>query len=122
MNIKHLPIPELNIKHLPIPELNIKHLPIPELNIKHIPIHIQNVKHLLIHNLSTQIRIKLLMEDPVIASDGHYYERQLIEHWLKEHDTSPVTREKMEKQLMPDKVLRNRIKKYRKLHPERKNG
>ena len=29
--------------------------------------------------------------EPVIAADGHTYERTAIEQWLQQHDTSPVT-------------------------------
>jgi len=36
-----------------------------------------------------------VMTDPVIASDGQTYERESIERWLKESNTSPITREKM---------------------------
>lgn len=31
------------------------------------------------------------MQDPVIAADGHTYERQAMEDWLTCHNTSPVT-------------------------------
>merc|ERR1711964_274552 len=31
----------------------------------------------------------MLMTDPVIAADGHSYERTAIEKWLKDNDTSP---------------------------------
>ena len=31
-----------------------------------------------------------LMMDPVIAADGNTYERQAIEAWLQDNDTSPV--------------------------------
>ena len=36
---------------------------------------------------------KQLMEDPVICSDGHSYERNAIEDWLVKHDKSPMTTE-----------------------------
>ena len=29
--------------------------------------------------------------NPAIAADVHTYERFAIEHWLKQHSTSPVT-------------------------------
>lgn len=29
------------------------------------------------------------MRDPVIAADGHTYDREAIEMWLRNHDTSP---------------------------------
>ena len=31
------------------------------------------------------------MRDPVIAADGHSYERAALEAWLMQHSTSPVT-------------------------------
>ncbi|KAA6420846.1 MAG: U-box domain-containing protein [Trebouxia sp. A1-2] len=34
---------------------------------------------------------KVSMQDPVIAADGHTYERQAMEDWLTCHNTSPVT-------------------------------
>ena len=32
-----------------------------------------------------------VMKDPVIAGDGHTYERGAIAAWLQQHNTSPVT-------------------------------
>ena len=31
------------------------------------------------------------MNDPVVAADGHTYERTAIERWIQDHDTSPLT-------------------------------
>merc|ERR1719198_109333 len=31
------------------------------------------------------------MSEPVLAADGHTYERQAIERWLQMHNTSPMT-------------------------------
>lgn len=36
-----------------------------------------------------------LMRDPVVASDGHTYERAAIEKWLKHHQISPRNGEPM---------------------------
>jgi len=33
-----------------------------------------------------------LFTDPVVASDGHTYERSAITEWLESHQTSPLTR------------------------------
>jgi hypothetical protein len=33
------------------------------------------------------------MEDPVVAADGHTYERREIETWMAQDRTSPVTGE-----------------------------
>ena len=32
-----------------------------------------------------------LFIDPVVAADGYLYEKEAIEEWLKEHNTSPMT-------------------------------
>jgi hypothetical protein len=32
-----------------------------------------------------------VMEDPVFTADGQTYERSAIEHWLRDHETSPLT-------------------------------
>ena len=42
-----------------------------------------------------------IMLDPVIAWDGHTYERGPIARWLREHSTSPMTGE-----TLPDFTLR----------------
>eukprot|EP00210_Caulerpa_lentillifera_P006942 g6637.t1 len=34
-----------------------------------------------------------VMQDPVIAADGHTYERRAIEQWLRQKKESPVTRQ-----------------------------
>jgi hypothetical protein len=51
-----------------------------------------------------------IMRDPVIAQDGHTYERESIERWLREHDTSPATGASMpNKTLIPNILLRGQI-------------
>ena len=48
-----------------------------------------------------------LMDDPVVAADGHTYNRVDSETWLKEHDTSPLTHETLEhKMLIPNLAMR----------------
>ena len=37
-----------------------------------------------------------LFQDPVIAADGRTYERKAITRWLREHGTSPITRQAMD--------------------------
>src|SRR5688500_13856358 len=36
-----------------------------------------------------------LMTDPVATADGQIYERKAIAQWLQEHNTSPLTNEKL---------------------------
>jgi tetratricopeptide (TPR) repeat protein len=51
-----------------------------------------------------------IMEDPVVAQDGHSYERSAIEEWLSTKDTSPMTNLPLsDKTVRPNIVLRNSI-------------
>jgi len=53
-------------------------------------------------------RTRELFRDPVIAKDGHVYERQAITRWILEHGTSPLTRQPLQiKDLQSDDHLRN---------------
>ena len=36
------------------------------------------------------------MDEPVVAAEGHVYNRIDIERWLKQHSTSPITNEPLE--------------------------
>ena len=55
-----------------------------------------------------------MMADPVVANDGHSYERAAIAHWLATHNTSPQTREPMvSRELVPNHALRARIAAWR---------
>ena len=48
-----------------------------------------------------------LMIDPVLATDGHTYERRAIEDWLVSHSTSPMTGAELEmKAVFPNHVVR----------------
>lgn len=61
-----------------------------------------------------------LMEDPVIASDGHTYERKAIEDWFQSHDTSPMTNETLDHlDLIPNYLARSQIQE---LEEARKNA
>ena len=58
-----------------------------------------------------------LMDDPVVAADGHTYNRADIEKWLKEHDTSPLNHEPLEhKILIPNMAIRRQINAWREEH------
>ena len=58
-----------------------------------------------------------LMDDPVVAADGHTYNRFDIENWFKEHDTSPLTSEPLEhKILTPNIMARKQINAWREQH------
>jgi len=52
-----------------------------------------------------------IMDDPVIASDGHTYERHAI--LQTRNSLSPMTREPIDKtKLIPNRALKNAIQRY----------
>jgi len=54
-----------------------------------------------------------IMKDPVIAQDGHTYERTNITNWLDKHGTSPITRENISKDIIiSNRVLKGQIEQY----------
>merc|ERR1712072_1258545 len=56
------------------------------------------------------------MWDPVIARDGHTYERDAISKWLSSHSTSPKTRQRMDGTLTANYALKNLIADWRVTH------
>jgi hypothetical protein len=54
-----------------------------------------------------------IMEDPVVASDGHSYERAAITHWLSRSRRSPMTNAPMVTELVPNIALRKAIGEWR---------
>jgi len=53
------------------------------------------------------------MKDPVIAEDGHTYERANLMRWLQTHDTSPMTRGKINKDIIiPNRALKGQIESF----------
>ncbi len=50
------------------------------------------------------------MVQPVLAADGHNYEREAIERWLGTSPTSPITKQPLQPgQLLPNETLRREI-------------
>ena len=57
------------------------------------------------------------MTDPVMASDGHTYERAAIEKWFDRKLTSPKTGADLETRVVfPNHLLRNQIREWRASH------
>lgn len=55
-----------------------------------------------------------LMREPVIAADGHSYEKAQLEEWLRDNDTSPLTNLRLPHKLaVPNHALRSLIEEYR---------
>jgi hypothetical protein len=59
-----------------------------------------------------------IMYEPVIAMDGHSYERTAIEEWIEtrlrkgQPITSPLTNDLMERNVIPNLALRNLIRAF----------
>ena len=51
--------------------------------------------------------------DPVIASDGHTYERADIMEWMNHNTISPMTREPLERALVPNILIRQQVNEER---------
>ena len=50
-----------------------------------------------------------VIAEPVVAEDGHTYERNAIERWLQRKQTSPVTNLPMGLTLIPNRIYRSLI-------------
>jgi hypothetical protein len=50
-----------------------------------------------------------VMTDPVVATDGHTYERAAIETWLQTHSRSPFTNVAITRMLIPNHNLKAQI-------------
>lgn len=51
-----------------------------------------------------------LFRDPVLAQDGFTYERQVIEEWIRNHGTSPMTRQPLSiEQLHPNRKVKELV-------------
>ena len=53
-------------------------------------------------------RLQAPWVDPVIAADGHTYERRAIQNHMQHHSTSPVNKRRLvHKSLVPNLVMRS---------------
>lgn len=76
----------------------------------------EEYQHFMINEISCPIT-GLVFLDPVIVSDGHIYERHAIEIWLSTNDTSPITREIVEKKIVPAHSIKSIISKLLEQNP-----
>jgi hypothetical protein len=54
------------------------------------------------------------MREPVIAEDGHTYEKAAIENWLEKSPTSPMTRQQISHaKLIPNLALKQLIDQWK---------
>ena len=67
-----------------------------------------------------------LMQDPVVAADGHTYERAAIAEWIVRRTTSPKTGEALESMtIFPNHSIRRQIREWqetRVLHVTNERG
>ena len=57
---------------------------------------------------------KSIMEDPVVAGDGHTYEREAICQWIRTNGKSPITQERLSSDsLVSNLNLRYQIERFR---------
>ncbi|CAF3190198.1 unnamed protein product [Rotaria sp. Silwood2] len=68
----------------------------------------------ILSTLKCPITLELFV-DPVVANDGHTYERSAIIKWVKNHSrTSPITRQTINiDQLKPNRVVKQLVDQYR---------
>ena len=59
-----------------------------------------------------------VMQDPVIDRGGNSYERAAIESWVREHGSSPITREPMSLADLTNRGLADSIKPYQALRAD----
>lgn len=75
-------------------------------------------------NTSNLLQCPITMDifrDPVITPDGHTYERQAIEQWVREHGTSPMTREPLtERQIYQNRKVKECVEIFQRMLQEKK--
>ena len=56
-----------------------------------------------------------LFRDPVLAQDGHIYEREAIENWIRTKGTSPLTRQELSlEHLYPNDIVKKLVDAFEK--------
>ncbi len=61
------------------------------------------------------------MREPVVAEDGHNYERESITQWFQNNNTSPMTNEIIGKLLIPNHDLRSEIEQWQEKQESQEN-
>ncbi|KAK9724674.1 hypothetical protein RND81_05G091300 [Saponaria officinalis] len=63
---------------------------------------------------------KVVMDDPYVAADGYTYDREAIQQWLAENNTSPTTSQPLpHKFIMPNYTLLEAIKQWKSKQPSK---
>ncbi|CAF5013749.1 unnamed protein product, partial [Rotaria socialis] len=54
-----------------------------------------------------------LFRDPVVAQDGHTYERAAIEEWIRKNGTSPITNKQISlEHLVPNYAIKKIVEQF----------
>lgn len=73
----------------------------------------KQIDSFIINALTCPITLEIFI-DPVLADDGHTYERSAIVEWIKSHGTSPVTRQPIKiKELKTNRIVKQLADQYR---------
>lgn len=76
------------------------------------PLDAQNVKQPI--DALLLLTVQEVMTQPVIAADGHTYERKAMQEWLQHHNTSPVTGSTLaHMRLVPNVLIRRVLAQHR---------
>ena len=58
--------------------------------------------------------------NPVLAEDGHFYEKEAILEWFERKSTSPMTGEKISKKITPSFFVKNLVNDFLEKNPKEK--
>lgn len=47
----------------------------------------------------------LIFKEPVVAADGHTYEKAALERWFKNHNLSPITGAELDNKIMVSSLV-----------------
>lgn len=64
---------------------------------------------------------KQIYLDPVITSDGHTYEREFIEEWIRKQLISPLTGRPIARNLIPNIAVKQLVEDYLTKNPDKKS-
>ena len=63
------------------------------------------IKYVMNHASLPLLLLQALLIDPVVAADGHTYERQALQAWLQHHSISPITGEHLTHRHLVDNAV-----------------
>ena len=64
---------------------------------------------------------KLIFNEPVLADDGHFYEKTVINNWLEISNLSPLTRETISNHVNESHLMKRIVNDYLEKNPKKKS-